>query len=217
MKKTVFILIFIFAFSLNTQAQSAKSSSISGKILSANGSPVKGIQIELRNYSANDVKSSFFWEGRARVDNTSADHTGKYEFKNLPGNNYYLSITFPEKIEKAYEFIQKPAMPIKLDQGQNIKDANYTLKQTRAIISGKVYKKNAVNLYPNVSLELSCNDKIYSTAVTNEKGEYVFVFEPSAGQWKITVKDADKKVPSPLKMDLSKADTFENVNIICEK
>ncbi len=118
---------------------------------------------------------------------------------------------------KAYEYIQKPAMPIKLNQGQNIKVSDFTLKQIRTIISGKVYKRNAITPCANISLELSCNDKIYFSVTTNEKGEYIFVFEPTVGQLKITVKDENKIIPSPLNIDLSKINIFENINIICEK
>ncbi|MDD5772571.1 MAG: carboxypeptidase-like regulatory domain-containing protein [bacterium] len=217
MKKIVFLLIFLSAFLLIKQTQSAKPSSISGKILSTNGTPIKGIKIWLKNYSEKEAKDSFFWEGKAIVDNTSTDNTGKYEFGNLPEGNYYLSIEFPQKMKKTYEYVKKPNIPIKLQQGQNIKDADYTLKQTRVIISGKVYKRDAITLYANISLELFCNNKIYSSATTNEKGEYILTFEPAAGQWKITIKDNNIIDPSPLKMDLSKLDTFENVNIISGK
>ena len=217
MKKFIFILIFLFAFSLPGHAQNKKTGSISGEVLSVNGSPVRGIQIELRNFPIKKVKRSFFAEGRARIDNVLTDHTGKYEFKNLSGGNYYLSIRFPQKIEKVYEYSKKPVMPIKLNQEQDIKNADYTLKQIRSIMSGKVYKSNAVTPCANASMELFRDDKIYSSATTNENGEYVFVFEPAAGQWKVNVKDIDKTVSSSLNMDLSKINIFENINIICDK
>lgn len=217
MKKSVFILIFLSAFFLTTQAQGIKYSLISGKILSEDGSPIKGMQIELRNYSAKEVTSHFFWEGRAKVDKIFADHTGKYVFTGLLEGDHYLSIEFPQKLEKAYEYIKKPTMPIKLNQGQKMKNADYTLKQIRTIMSGKIYKRNAVTPYANISLELSCNGKIHSSATTNENGEYVFVFEPAVGQWTITIKDTKKIIPSPLTMDLSKVNIFKNVNIISAK
>ncbi|MEW6086791.1 MAG: carboxypeptidase-like regulatory domain-containing protein [bacterium] len=213
MKKINFISIFLFVFSFINLTQIIKASSISGKIYSTNNYALKGIKVELRNYSAKDVKNQFFWEGKAKLDNTYSNSNGEYEFNYLPDGDYYLTIEFPQKMEKVYEYVQKPAAPIKLTQKQNIKDADFEMKQTLAIISGRIYKRNAVTPYPNVSLELSCNGKTYYSTVTDEKGEYMFVSEPSAGQWQIIIKDINKTITLPLNLDLSKADTFENVNI----
>lgn len=217
MKKIVFISIFLFTFSIISHTQSVKAGSISGKILSSGGFTLRDIKVELKSYPETKVENYFFWEGKARIDNVYTNPNGEYEFNHLPEGDYYLNIEFPKITGKAYEYIKKPAMPIKLNPEQNIKDADYMLKQIRTIISGKVYKRNAVTPCANISLELSCIDKIYSLTTTNEKGEYIFVLEPKAGQWEITVKDENKIITSPLKLDLSKINIFENINIICEE
>ncbi len=89
MKKFIFILIFLIAFSITKQAQSTKAGSISGKILSSGGFALRDIKVELKSYSATEVKNYFFWEGKARIDNVYTNPSGEYEFKHLPEGNYY--------------------------------------------------------------------------------------------------------------------------------
>src|SRR5580700_9507939 len=76
-------IVLVFTAAISLYAQSGNSGTVRGTVLDPSGASIKGATATLQNPVSHYVKTA------------TTDEQGKFQFDNIPFNNYHLAVTAP--------------------------------------------------------------------------------------------------------------------------
>src|SRR5229473_455369 len=110
------VTVFMLLFSFSAFAQSSSTAgSVDGRVTDPTGAVVKGAQVTMQHPASGYSQS------------TVTDDLGQFHFRNVPFNNYHVSVTAPDFAPQAADVDVRSAVPVALPIALSLRGASTTV------------------------------------------------------------------------------------------